>query len=153
MSIATLTIAGNVGAEPNAREVQTKDGPRTVLSFRVATESGWGESKATTWWTVSIFCRSDRARDYFQHAIYKGAFVVATGTASTRTYDGRDGNTHFVAQLDADDVTVQNPPTLESLAMELGTTKGDLVKRIRATFGNQAPQAPAGEFYDEDCPF
>lgn len=134
MNFANITVSGNVGGEPRVREIQTKNGPATVLNFTVATEHGWGDRKATTWWSVDLFCKSEKARDYFAHAIGKGARVVVRGDAYMRTYQTKDGETKTVLQIDADDVDVPRPVPREQ----------DVTLPARQ---------PQPELYDEDLPF
>ena len=113
MGFANITITGNVGGEPRVRQVQSKNGPATVINFRVATSHGWGERETTTWWSVDYFCKSDKARDYFTHVIGKGARVVVKGSAYQRSYTGNDGMEHVVLQIDADDIDVPKPALTE----------------------------------------
>lgn len=136
-SLANLTICGNVGGEVKTREVATKSGPSTVLNFSVATTHGYGERETTTWWSVDYFCKSDRARDYFAHAIGKGASVTVMGEPYLRTYQTRDGETKSVLQLDARDIAVTKPVARDQ----------DVTQPPRAS----APTSP--DLYDEDLPF
>lgn len=136
ISFATGTICGPVGGEPRAREIQTKKGPSTVLSFSVATEYGYGERATTTWWSVDLFCNSEKARDYFMHAIGKGAIVVADGVPYQRTYTAKDGTERTVFQFKANNITVPRPAPREQ----------DVTQPPRAAGADP-------ELYDEDLPF
>lgn len=136
-SIANITINGNVGGEVRTREVNTQRGMQTVLNFSVATTRGFGERETTTWWSVDYFCKSEKARDYFTHAIGKGANVVVMGDAYMRTYETRDGETKTVLQVDARDITVPKPAPRNQ----------DVTQPPRAATPAQ------GGLYDDDIPF
>lgn len=137
-SIANITINGNVGGEVRTREVNTQRGMQTVLNFTVATSHGYGDREVTTWWSVDYFCRSDRARDFFTHAIGKGANVVVMGDAYLRTYETRSGETRNVLTIDARDITIQKPVPREQ----------DATQPPRAAQPEQGAM-----LYDEDIPF
>ena len=136
-SIANITINGNVGGEVRTREVNTQRGMQTVLNFSVATTRGFGERETTTWWSVDYFCKSEKARDYFMHAIAKGANVVVMGDAYMRTYETRDGETKSILQIDARDITVPKPAPRNQ----------DVTQPQRAATPAQ------GELYEDDIPF
>ena len=54
MGKATIFISGTVSQMPRYRDVQTKNGPRTVMSFNVPADHGWGEGKVSTFFSYYI---------------------------------------------------------------------------------------------------
>ena len=76
----TIFISGTVSQMPRYRDVQTKDGTRTVMSFNVPTDHGWGERKTTTFFECEHWLPpTERGANYLTHVMGKGAKVAVTG--------------------------------------------------------------------------
>ena len=50
MGKATIFISGTVSQMPRFREITTKDGKRTKMTFNVPADHGFGEHKSTTFY-------------------------------------------------------------------------------------------------------
>ena len=85
MTINSWTFSGNVGADAELRS--TNSGEK-VLSFRVASSSGFGERKKTNWVDCSFWGkRAESVSSY----IRKGAKVTVIGELSLEEFQKRDG--------------------------------------------------------------
>ena len=93
MIIATVT--GNVGKDAETRDVNTKNGSKTIVKFSVASNDGKGDDKQTTWVGVTLW-RSPGIAPYLK----KGTKVICVGPLKTEV--GKDGKTYVV--MDADHV-------------------------------------------------
>lgn len=92
-------VIGNVGREPETRDMPSGNG--SVTSFSVAVTTKWTDRQTqekkerTTWYSVSCWNRlSDIARQY----VRKGTQIMVVGTVSARTY--MDKNNQPQASLD-----------------------------------------------------
>ena len=81
---ATITIAGNVGRDPETRSVNTKNGAKSVVSFSVATDHGWGDRKSTTFWNVEVWGKDG---EFAAENLRKGSPVTVTGAVYERKYE------------------------------------------------------------------
>ena len=93
MIIATIT--GNVGQDAETKDVNTKNGSKTVVKFSVASNEGKGDDKVTTWIGVNLW-RSPGIAPY----LTKGSKVTVVGKLTTSI--GKDGKTYL--NMDADHV-------------------------------------------------
>lgn len=100
---AYITINGRLARNPESR---TTNNGHTLVKLTVPTDSGWGDNKLTTWWTITFFGKSaERAAQHLQ----KGQRVTITGKASVRSYEKRDGSTDFSADVDGYDWSFAGP--------------------------------------------
>ena len=81
---AKVNILGRLTRDPETRE--TSKG--TVTGFSIASNSGWGEHKTTTYFDCSCFGK--RGENLQKHA-GKGKQLWISGDLSTRSYQSRDG--------------------------------------------------------------
>jgi single-strand DNA-binding protein len=102
-SVNKIIVIGNVGNEPEMRF--TPNG-NPVTSFRVAT--GWryttqGERKEETeWFTVVAW---NKLAEQCNQFLTKGRLVYVEGRLRSRTWEGKDGKTHFTNEIVAEKVT------------------------------------------------
>ena len=76
--IARITIIGNLADSPELRASSTG---REYLRYAVASNSGSGENRKTSWFNVSCFVNEGARRDFFQ-ALPKGyVFCLLERTA------------------------------------------------------------------------
>lgn len=85
MAINSWTFSGFVGSDAELRS--TGSGEK-VLSFRVASESGYGDRRKTTWVDCSFWGRrGESVADY----VRKGIKVTVIGEATLEEFSKRDG--------------------------------------------------------------
>ena len=99
---AYINITGNVRRVK--KEETAKGTPLTRLT--IPTDTGWGDNKTTTWWTVTFFGKSaERAAQYLK----LGQKVSIAGKAAVRTWEKKDGSTGFSADVDGYDWSFAGP--------------------------------------------
>lgn len=141
MGKATIFISGTVSQLPRYREVQTKNGARTVMSFNVPADNGSGERKQTIFYECDYWVApTDKAMNYLSHAMGKGAKVAVMGVHRTREWTGSDGEVHHVECVDVRELDVlQAAPAVD--------VKDEPQERTNA------PQDGSQGLYDADMPF
>ncbi len=97
------TIIGRLGQSP--RMTTSKTG-KSVCSFSVAVDTGYGESKKTDWFNVATFGKTaENANTY----LTKGSLVCVVGVVHLNTYQGKDGTTKASLELVGNDVRFLTP--------------------------------------------
>lgn len=92
----TITAVGNLGREPEAKEVNGN----TVATFSLGARTGKDQ---TTWINCSVFGkRSETVMKYFK----KGSKVTIQGRANLRSYQGQDGQTKTSLDVTVNDFTL-----------------------------------------------
>lgn len=81
---AKVNILGRLTRDPESREA----GSTTVTSFSLASNSGWGDNKTTTFFDCSCFGKRGEA---LQKHADKGTQLWVSGDLSTRSWTGKDG--------------------------------------------------------------
>ena len=98
-----IIVIGNLGKDPEMR--YTPSG-QSVTSFSVAsnrkyTTSAGEQREETEWFTVNAW---GRLAELCNQYLAKGRQVYVEGRLSSRTYEGRDGQTRFVNEINLTDV-------------------------------------------------
>ena len=93
---AYMTITARLARDP---ETRTTNKGTTVCKLTLPVDTGWGDNKRTTWWTVSLFGK--RAETAGAH-LGKGQWVAVSGKPEVRTYEKKDGTQGFSAEMAAD---------------------------------------------------
>ena len=101
----TLTVAGNLTADPDLRYTQTGI---AVAAFTVAASRRTYDSDSGQWKDgETLFMRCSVWRELAEHAaecLTKGMRVVVTGRLRQREYETTEGEKRTVYEVDADDV-------------------------------------------------
>lgn len=80
-----IILVGRLGIDPECRTTpQGKD----VCRFRMATDSGFGESRKTEWHTVVCF---DKQAQFCRNYMRKGSLVYVEGRMTYGSYENKDG--------------------------------------------------------------
>lgn len=93
------TVTGRLGGDAEVRQA----GGSSVCSFTMASDryDSKTKTKVAEWVRVSLWGkRGDTLAQY----LTRGSTVAARGELSTRTYDGKDGQSRTSLELRADDV-------------------------------------------------
>ena len=98
-----IIVIGHLGRDPEMR--YTPNG-RAVTSFSVAssrryTNSAGEQKEETEWFNVSAWGKLGETCNQY---LTKGRQVYVEGRLSTRTYEGRDGQTRFSVDISLTDV-------------------------------------------------
>lgn len=95
-----VTLAGNIGTEPEIREFGEGDKAGKIVTISVATSTFWRKDnenqEKTEWHRVVIFGSAAKfAADYLR----KGSSVLVVGMLSSRSYEDKDGITRYVTEV------------------------------------------------------
>lgn len=141
MGRATIFISGTVSQMPRYRDVQTKNGTRTVMSFNVPADHGWGERKTATFFECEHWLPdSERAANYLTHVMGKGAKVAVVGEFYLDPWTDRDGNERKSPKVAVEKLEVMCPAPEVDVKDEPGAAAS-------------APQIGSDGLYDESIPF
>lgn len=102
-SVNKIIIVGNLGKDP---EMRFTPGGNPVTSFSVATNQRYttsaGEQREETeWFTVVTW---NKLAEQCNQYLSKGRLVYVEGRLHSRTWDGQDGQKHFVNEIIASTV-------------------------------------------------
>lgn len=101
----TLTITGNVTADPELRHTQ---GGRAVANFTVADTPRYREAGSSDWKDGETLYQRvavwDSLAENVARSITKGSRVVVTGTVQAKSFTGNDGEKRTYTELTADEV-------------------------------------------------
>lgn len=101
----TLTIVGNLTADPELRTLQSG---ASVVTFSIASTPRVFDKNQNQWVDApALFMRCQAWRDLAEHiatSLAKGMRVVATGRLSQRTYDDQTGVKHTVVEMTVDEI-------------------------------------------------
>ena len=92
-----VMLIGRLGHSPELRQSQSG---KSVCSFTLATDTGYGDNKKTDWHKVTVF---DKAADKCAKYLRKGSSVYVEGRLSYDTYE-KDGIKRTSVKIIANDV-------------------------------------------------
>jgi len=93
---ATIVLTGRLVRDPESR---TTHKGTSVVNLTIPVDTGYGDSKSTTWWKVTLFGkRAETAAKYLS----KGKWVTVTGTPAVESFTKRDGTQGHSAVVSAD---------------------------------------------------
>jgi single-strand DNA-binding protein len=128
MSINTITLSGNIGTQPELKS--TRSGT-SLLKFRMAGRSGYGDNEQPCWVSVTTFGK--RAEGLAKH-LNKGDAITVNGELVVRDYKDRDGNDRTGVEI-----------LMAGLVFN-GGGKSNQTERREDSVDNDPP-------LDDDCPF
>ena len=102
--MSTITIAGNLTADPELRSV---NGGRSVVSFSIAENRRWADKttgatqEAVTYLDVTAW---GPMADHVATSLHTGDRVLVTGRLEQRSWEGTDGQRHTKHELVATEV-------------------------------------------------
>ncbi|MPQ72023.1 single-stranded DNA-binding protein [Pseudomonas sp. MWU12-2323] len=128
----SITFDGRLAADA---ELRYTPGGEPVLSFRVASDIGFGERKSTNWFSCQVWGkRGESLKNY----LAKGQQVTVYGQLTLREWQDKDGNKRL-----SPDVRV-NELRLQGGLSEMGASSGGLGCGMEESYGYNAP-APRQE--------
>lgn len=93
------TFVGRLGRDPELKEV----GSNKVLSFSVASDTGYGDNKSTIWLDCSVWGRRGESLSQF---LTKGTQVTVAGSLSERKYQAKDGQEKTALQMNVNEISM-----------------------------------------------
>lgn len=142
MALATITIIGNLAADPELRF--TPQG-KAVCNFTVMTsrskkndDGTWDNDIDTTPWRCTVW---EKIAENVAETLTRGTGVIVTGRVKQTTYDDREGIKRYSMQVDVDTVAVD-------LKRHTAT-----VKSAKRGFGEAGAEDPWASNASEEPPF
>ncbi|KAI1143770.1 nucleic acid-binding protein [Hypoxylon sp. FL0543] len=105
--IAKITLVGNLAATPEVKATSTG---REVVEYAVASNSGRGENRHTSWFRVAAFIEEGPRRDFLT-SLPKGSTVYVEGDAIMNTYNDAEGKPRSALNLYQRNIEVLRRPT------------------------------------------
>ena len=125
--MSTLTIAGNLTATPELRNV---NGGRSVVSFSVADNRRWADKSGATQEAVTYLDVTawGAMAEHIATSLRTGDRVLVTGRLEQRSWEGTDGQRHTKHELVAPEVAASLRYATASLtrSSKLATEDDDL---------------------------
>lgn len=155
MNETTLTIVGNLTADPELRYTQSG---AAVASFTIASTPRSFDRQANEWKDgEALFMRCSAWRDLATNiasSVSKGSRVIAAGRLQQRSYQDREGNSRVSIELQIDEIG----PSLRYATAQV--TRGDrsapaATAPVAAPVGTPAaaPASDAGWAAVDETPF
>lgn len=92
MGHSSITIVGNLGADPESRQAGTS----SVVELRVAVTTGFGQREVTTWYRASIW---GKPGENAMKMLKKGTSVAISGEFFVREYGKKDGSIGYSPEI------------------------------------------------------
>jgi len=98
MSVNKVTLIGNVGKEP---EIKQLDNGTKIANFPLATSETWKDKNGekveqVEWHNISIFGKLAEIVEMF---VNKGTLLYCEGKIKTRSWDDKDGNKRYTTDI------------------------------------------------------
>ncbi|MGM7679163.1 single-stranded DNA-binding protein [Microbacterium sp. A94] len=139
MNETTLTIVGNLTADPELRYTQSG---AAVASFTIASTPRSFDRQANEWKDgEALFMRCSAWRDLATNiasSVSKGSRVIASGRLQQRSYQDREGNSRVSIELQIDEIG----PSLRYATAQV--TRGDRSAPVAAVSATVPVVARAG---------
>jgi single-strand DNA-binding protein len=105
-----VILIGNLGADPEIRHLQNG---ASVANFRIATSETYkdrttGEKREQTEWHNIVAWRG--LAEITEKFLRKGSKVYVEGKLRNRQYQDKDGNTRYITEVQADEMTLLDRP-------------------------------------------
>ncbi len=100
MSLNEILLIGNVGGDPEMRYTPSGSAVTNfslAVNYRRNRQDGEGQDE-TEWFRVAAW---DRLAEQVNQYVVKGSKVFVNGRLRSRTYQGNDGQTRFVNEVNA----------------------------------------------------
>lgn len=93
-----VILAGRLTKDAELRSTQSG---KSVASFTVATDNGYGENKQTAFINCVAF---GKTAEFISNYFARGKMIILCGRLSTRTWEGQDGKRNYATEVIADEV-------------------------------------------------
>lgn len=131
----SITFDGRLGADPELRYTPAGE---PVLSFRVASDIGYGDRKTTNWFACQAWGkRAESLKNY----LAKGSAVTVYGQLTLREWTDRDGIKRTSPDVRVNELTLQ------------GSREDQPAGNKPAAQPPAAKQTPRMDDMDDDIPF
>lgn len=144
-----ISFTGRLGADSELR--YTPNG-EPVLSCRVASDVGFGDKKATNWFTCNIWGKRGES---LQQYLLKGSQVTIFGTLLLREWTDKEGGKRMTPEVRVNEVTLHGDKKEGAGNGNSGDQNPPPAPRREKAANAPAPkqQQPEYEDPDSDIPF
>lgn len=139
MSLNLMTLTGRIGRDAEFRAFPNGGG---VLSFSVATNSGYGDKEKTLWLRANLFGK--RAEGKLGEYLVKGQEVALTGELSENEYTTKEGEARKSLEIN-----VQN---LELIGGR-SSNEAQKAKPASASAGPNYGEQSSSDYPEDDLPY
>jgi len=102
----SCTFCGRLGRDSEIKQV----GDNKLLSFSLASDTGYGQNKSTIWIDCSIWGeRGVKLSDFLK----KGTSATVIGSISEREYQNKEGQTVKSLQMRVNEIDFNNPKGMD----------------------------------------
>jgi single-strand DNA-binding protein len=92
-----VMLIGRLGRDPERKTTQSG---KSVCTFTLATDTGWGDNKKTDWHNITVF---DKTADNCAKYLRKGSPAYVEGRIAYDSYE-KDGTKHTATKIIANTV-------------------------------------------------
>ena len=131
-----ICLLGNIAADPESRETAAGG---LVATFTCVTENTWKDKTTEEWKTQAEYHRCvvfGKPAGTIEEYLHKGQQIYLEGRVQTRSWE-KDGVKRYATEI-----------VVQEFRMLGGSHKSNDPQKPSA-----APQAPQGDFQDDDIPF
>ncbi|MCL6262137.1 single-stranded DNA-binding protein [Craterilacuibacter sp. RT1T] len=135
----SITLDGRVAADSELKYTQSGD---AALSFRVASDIGFGEKKTTNWFYCQLWGKRAEA---LQPYLAKGQQVTVYGQLTLREWTDRDGAKRLSPDVRVNEVSLQGGKREEEQAPP-ASRQAPTPPPARSSYGGQKPATSRDEY-------
>lgn len=135
MSINCITLTGRLCKDPELKTTQTD---KSVCSFNVAVDDGWGDNKKTLFMTIVSW---NSQAEYISKYGHKGDMIALSGRLTSRDYKNKEGIDVKVYEIVAS--------TLQIMSSKSNNDNSNNSEPAKATNQNNFIEVD----YSDDLPF
>lgn len=147
----SITFDGRLAADA---ELKYTGSGEPVLSFRVASDIGFGERKTTNWFSCQVWGKRGES---LQRFLSKGQQVTVYGQLTLREWTDKDGNKRLSPDVRVNELSLQGGKRDDSAPMDDGFYNAPPTRSAppAAPRRQEAPVAPQPRVDDleDDIPF
>lgn len=152
-SVNKAILIGNLGKDP---EIRTLESGVSVATIVIATSERYkdrttGELKESTDWHNIVLWRG--LADIAQKYLRKGNQVYIEGKIKTRSYTDKEGNTRYITEIVADNLTMLGSRSSENSGSAQNTGQTAPAQQQPAANDNTAASAFDDTGTEDDLPF
>ena len=115
----SCTFVGRIGRDPELKQVGQND----LLSFSLASDTGFGDNKKTIWLDCSIW---GKRANSLQPYLKKGTQMTAIGSISERSYTNKDGVEKTALQMNVGELSFSSDKSQGGASQQPQSNNGAL---------------------------
>ncbi|MCX6155492.1 MAG: single-stranded DNA-binding protein [Candidatus Kapabacteria bacterium] len=153
-SLNRAQLIGNLGKDP---EMRTTPSGSSVCSFSLATTDSYKDKngsnqESTEWHNIVLW---DKLAEIAHQYLKKGSRIFIEGKIKNRSYEGKDGNTRYITEVQGNSMIMLSAAQSGSQSREYGDQK-PAVSSVNDNGGQRftpKDEHIMPDFSDDDVPF